>query len=156
MKIIIWVYGTSGSGKETFIKSLLNSDDLKKTFHLDNMSLVASKESLKNLGKLDNSRSSIIEEVATLIQKNDAVIIKWQYGDTILNSPEVLYRRFPTFKHTVIKLTVKNDKQVKRLKTKPWWTDNGKEKGFIEKEVLLVESSIKALNPGFEVLTHDW
>ncbi|MFZ3009951.1 MAG: hypothetical protein WA030_02950 [Candidatus Microsaccharimonas sp.] len=156
MKEVIWVYGTSGSGKETFIKSLLVTSDLKKAFQLDNKTLVASEESLRNLGQLDNSRSSILEEVANLIRTNDVVVIKWQYGDTLLNSPNVLYERFPNLKHVVIRLNVEADEQTQRLKTKSWWTDNGKESEFIEKEISLVESSIKALNPAFDIFRHNW
>ena len=156
MKEIIWIYGTSASGKETFIKSLMKNRDLQKSLGLDSHSLAISGESLKNLGNLSESRASIVDEVANLLKTKDAVIIKWQYGDTLLDSPNILHDKFPHLKHTIIKLNVDQLEQVRRLKTKSWWHDEGKESEFTTKESLLVGESIKKLNSGFNIVSYDW
>src|SRR5664279_4379088 len=146
MKEIIWVYGTSASGKETFIKSLIKNSDLQKSLGLENKSFIISDESLKNLGNLDGLRASIIDEVSNLLESNNSVVIKWQYGDTLLNSPKVLQDKFPDLKHIVIKLKVDQQEQIRRLKTKSWWHDDGRESEFIAKELVLVDESIMKLD----------
>jgi predicted kinase len=54
MKEIIWVYGTSASGKETFIRELINNDELKKLLKIENVPIAISNDSQIHLGKLDD------------------------------------------------------------------------------------------------------
>jgi hypothetical protein len=156
MKEIIWVFGTSASGKETFIKAILNDKELQKTFDLDDSKIAISKESLRNLGKLDTSRASILDEVSHLRKSNDVIVIKWQYGDTLLHMPDAIREEVPAYKHTVIKLNVPKDEQVRRLKTKTWWHNEGEEDEFIAEELLLVEKSIAELDDRFTIKELDW
>lgn len=156
VKQIIWVYGTSAAGKDTFIKSLLKDAKLRLHFRLDKSGLVVSNESLQNLGKLDDSRNVIIDEVSKLSKSNDVIILKWQYGDTLLDSPNRLLDNLPSFHHRVIKLIVDEEEQVRRLRTKSWWHDIGKEKEYISREQELVDKSIKKLNPSFDIRHFDW
>ena len=154
MKQIIWIFGTSASGKETFIKSLKDDDLLKKVLGIDE-EVAISNESLKNLGKLDKSRLSIIDDVLELSSSNDVIVIKWQYGDTLLDTPNLLYKKLPNFKHRAVKLNVDTQEQVRRLQTKSWRYDHGKEENFIANELELVDSSIGQLNPDLEVTNFD-
>lgn len=149
MKEIIWVFGTSASGKETFIKQLLNDTVLQKTLGIGAERIAVSEQSLINLGQLDESRSSIIDEVSELIKVNEAVVIKWQYGDTLLHTPVVLHTMYPMFRHVVVKLSVDHDEQIRRLRTKTWWHDEGSEDEFIANELKLVEDSIDELKNNF-------
>ena len=151
MKEIIWVFGTSAAGKETFIEKLLIDTKLQKTLGLSSKSIAVSKQSLVNLGKLDGSRRSIVNEVAELITLNEIVVIKWQYGDTLLHTPTTLHAMFPTFKHAVVNLSVDRDEQIRRLRTKPWWSDIGQENEFIANELKLVEDSVENLGKGFTI-----
>lgn len=151
MKEVLWVFGTSASGKETFIKALISDKTLREDLAVDDRKVAASAQSLKNLGKLDGSRASILDEVSELLELNDTVPIKWQYGDTLLRTPDVLYAQLPTVKHRVIRLNVDRGEQIRRLKTKTWWHDEGQEDDFIDNELKLVEGSIKALGLGFTV-----
>ena len=156
MKEIIWVFGTSASGKETFLEKLLGDNELQKLIGINDMRIAVSQESLRNLGKLDQSRSSILDEVTQLIESNDAVVIKWQYGDTLLHTPNTLQDKFPACKHIMIKLNVARDEQVRRLRTKTWWRDKGQEDDFIAKEVLLVENSLSELGTQFIIRELEW
>lgn len=156
MKEIIWVYGTSASGKETFIRKLINNDELKKLLKVENVPIAMSNNSLIHLGKLDDSRLSILSEAAELLKVNNTVVIKWQYGDSLLDSPNVLRNKFPNYKHTVIILNTDRSEQIRRLRTKMWWHDDGKEDEFIIKELSIVDKSIKKLDDGFNVINFDW
>lgn len=156
MKKIVWIFGVSAAGKETFMKSVIGEDKLRKKLGLENVTVAISEESLSNLGKLDGSRLSVVSEVETLIKTNDAVLIKWQYGDSILNSPEVLYKKFSKAEHIIVNLVVTLPEQVNRLKAKSWWHEVGKEESFIAKETVLVRESIKKLRSTFSVLDVKW
>lgn len=156
MKKIIWIFGVSAAGKETFMKSIIVDDELRKKLGLENVKVAISEESLVNLGKLDVSRLSVVSEVETLIKTNGAVLIKWQYGDSILNNPEVLYKKFAKAEHTIVNLVVTLPEQVKRLNTKSWWHDVGQEEVFVAKETVLVRESIENLRNTFNVLDVEW
>ncbi len=156
MKEIIWVFGTSASGKETFIRSLINDGRMRKLLDLQHKTITYSKESLKNLGKLDNSRVSIIDNVHALLEKKEVVLIKWQYGDTLLDTPNRLYDLFPKYNFRAVILKVSLPIQIERLKTKSWWHDSGKEEEYITKENLTVQNSVKALNDHFTIQNVAW
>lgn len=156
MKQIVWIFGVSASGKETFINSLLEDSVLQKMLSIKDKRIAISKQSLKNLGKLDQSRASVLDEVFNLILSNEVVLIKWQYGDTLLGTPNTLCVKFPTLKHTCVKLTADKPEQARRLKTKTWWHDIDQEDEFLASEGALVGSSIKKLPPNFEVIELQW
>ncbi len=156
MKEIIWVFGTSASGKETFIKALLNDNDLQKALGIDGEQIAVSDESLNNLGKLDKSRAIIINEASRLLETHEVLLIKWQYGDTLQNIPDLLYSQYPAYKHTVIKLNVGLKEQKRRLQTKSWWHDKGQEDKFIAKELKLVEDSVEGLSGRFIIIVQKW
>jgi len=156
MKQIIWVFGTSASGKETFIRAVMKDSSLQDKFGLTNLRVTYSDESLKNLGKLNDARSKIVPEVSDLLNTYDVILIKWQYGDTLLNTPEKLYSTYPAVQHRIIKLIVGEDEQLRRLQTKNWWHDIGKESQFIEKEQHLVDRSISSLESKFNVAELKW
>lgn len=156
MKAIVWVFGTSASGKETFISQLLKDSLLQEALGLDVKPIAVSQQSLINLGRLDESRSSIVDEISELIKVNEAVVIKWQYGDTLLNTPTILQTTYPLFRHVIIKLNVDHDEQARRLRTKTWWHDTGLEDKFIANEMKLVEDSITKLGAQFIVAELKW
>lgn len=137
------------------MKSLGGDTKSKKILEISG-AIAISNESLMNLGKLDGSRSSIVDEVLELSTSNDTIIVKWQYGDTLLNTPNALRERLAHFNHRAVKLNVDTQEQVRRLKTKSWWFDYGKEGDFIRDELELVDKSIKELNPAFDVMTFYW
>ena len=156
MKQIIWIFGTSAAGKETFIRSILTSDDIKKALGIKSQAIAVSQESLKNLGKLDGSRKSIFKEIESLVQNNDVVLLKWQYGDSQIGTPEKMYEIYPNYKHRIIALDVLREDQVDRLKTKIWWYDKGAESDFLAKETIIVEEVIEKLSDKFEVSSFKW
>jgi hypothetical protein len=156
VKQIIWVYGTSAAGKETFIRSLIHDLKLRQALQLSDTPRVCY-ESLKNLGSLDGSRKTVFEEISKLSELHNIVLIKWQYGDTLLNTPNRLQKKFPAIEHKVINLNVNKNEQIRRLKTKPWWRDDGDdERSFILRELRLVDDSIKQLDPAIAITQYNW
>ncbi|NCU37816.1 hypothetical protein EOL96_02020 [Candidatus Saccharibacteria bacterium] len=156
MKQIIWIFGTSAAGKETFMKTLLHENDLQEILGIDGKRIAISKQSLENLGKLDKSRASIVNEVRGLLKFNEVVVIKWQYADSLLRTPNTLYSQFMMYKHSAVKLSVTKKEQIRRLKTKTWWHDEGAEGKFLANELLLVEKSIEELNAQFIITDMEW
>ena len=155
MKDIVWIFGVSASGKETFIKSLIRDPRLAEKFGWRNQKIAISSESLINLGSLDNARLSIINEVSGLIVSNDIVLIKWQYGDSLLHTPQKLQDLFPDIKYSIIVMHVNETEQIKRLRTKPWWHDVGSETEFIANENKLVNKCVTELATTFTVIYID-
>ena len=156
VKEIIWIYGTSAAGKETFIKELATSRELQRLLKLGGTQIGFSEQSLINLGRLDESRASIIQEIAQIIDNNEVVLVKWQYGDTLLGTPEELLHQHPAARHRVIELIVGDDDQRQRLQAKSWWHDTGHEDEFIAQERVLVQNSIKSLPSTFMITGYSW
>lgn len=156
MKQIIWVFGTSASGKETFIRELLHNKELQGRFGITDKKIALSEQSLKNLGALGDLRTTILQEVTSLLTTNEVVLIKWQYGDTLLNTPNQLQAQLPTLYHEVINLKVEQNEQIRRLRTKSWWYDTSKEPQFITREQQIVIKSLAKLPHAFTIVNFNW
>ncbi|MCA9318486.1 hypothetical protein KDA06_02495 [Candidatus Saccharibacteria bacterium] len=156
MKQIIWVFGTSAVGKETFMKAALNDAELQKALNLETQKIAISQESLRHLGALDGSRDTVRKDVLGLLKTNDAVFVKWQYGDTLLNTPNKLVADLPGVRHIAITLMVANEEKIKRLRTKSWWHDTGKESPFIAEEQRTVVTALGQLSDAFELVDLSW
>ena len=76
--------------------------------------------------------------------------------DTLQSRPSSICNKFPRVRHVAVKLLVDIDEQIRRLKTKPWWHDEGKEAIFIAKELSLVEKSVQQLGAGFIIIEYEW
>jgi hypothetical protein len=156
MKKIVWVLGTSAAGKATFLREQARGNRSQTLIGTRNKKVGVSKQSLINLGQLDDSRTSIITEVSELLAEKDAVFIKWQYGDSLLHIPEILYKKYPDIQHRAIVLKVGEAEQIRRLRTKSWWHEVGREKDFIAKEQELVSRAIADLPENFIVSERQW
>lgn len=157
MKEIVWVFGTSASGKETFIKHVVNDEpaDLIKNLGWEDKVVSASDESLELIdGALGELRDRIIEKIPLLLQNTDVVLIKWQYVDSAAKRPQHLKDSLPDAKHKIIELKVDRDELVLRLPRKHWWHDLGKEKESLNQELGMVAASLDAL-PDFEKISID-
>ena len=156
MQKIIWVFGSSASGKETFITSLMKDEALQNLYGITNAQIATCRATFDNLGDLRKLRESINNEVKHLLEENEVILIKWQYGDTLLKTPEKLQKKYPENEHIVIVLHVDHKELVRRLRIKSWWHDIGKEDEFITKELQLVSRSIKSLGADFIIKKQQW
>ena len=83
MKEIVWVYGVSASGKETFIRKVVEErpEDLLRQLGWLGKKVVASQASLSYIGQTDDDevvkkRREIEDEVPRLADDNDVILVK--------------------------------------------------------------------------------
>jgi hypothetical protein len=154
MKEIIWIYGSSAAGKETFIKYILNKPhkELVKRINLENKNIQLLQESIDLIGEYNNDpkqelRLNIPEYTDKLIKKNqtlnqnqiqiqkiDTIIIKGQDYDLENNTPNKLKQKlktqYPNLIHRIIFLHADFEILYNRIKKKSWWTKELEEKGI--------------------------
>ena len=159
-KEIVWVFGTSGSGKEMFIRNVYSNPGLLKKLGWTASSLVVCESSLNNIGQFDNdpittAREQILTESPRLLSDADTVLIKWQLVDTEASRPERLKALLPETRHRIIELRAPKDELAQRLEQKRWWHDYGYEYEFINKELKLVADTLGKMGDDFEHIVLD-
>ncbi len=155
MKEVAWIFGTSASGKETFIRNAANNQPALEALGWMGRPLAACQSSLKYIGQFDGDpiiehRRKILEEVPLLLDSVEVVLIKWQSVDSWISLPQKLREGLPGVRHRIIELRASLPELEKRLKQKPWWTDYGHEKEFIGEELEEVSRTTKDLK-GFDI-----
>lgn len=158
MKEVVWIFGTSATGKETFIKKVIKDKELQERMGWKNKSISFCSESIDHIGQFDGDpaierRKMILHKVPQLLENNDIVLIKWQIVDSKAQLPQKLKKVTIKAKHVIIRLEAPEQELVKRLRNKSWWHDYGKELEFIHLERDLVRKSISQLQNEFEVKT---
>lgn len=85
MKELVWVFGNSAAGKETFIRNIANGKATGATEKLGwtNINVAISEASIKFIGQFNNDpitkhRDKILTEVPELLKHSDVVLIKYQ------------------------------------------------------------------------------
>ncbi len=160
MKQIVWVFGTSAVGKETFMRWVAGNSgtDLVRDLGLSGK-IVLSKESLLHTGHVDDpltkQRVAILPEVAKLLKTFDTVLVKWQYADSIMNLPNLLRSELPLCRHRIVLVYATNETTQERLVTKPWWQDTSNPAEHVERERHLVLGQVKKLSPRFSTVIVD-
>lgn len=160
MKEIVWVFGTSASGKNTFINTVQNYLEVISKLGWTDKKIAVCKASIDYIGQtlhdpIVNRREGILTETAKLLENNDLVLIKWQYVDTKARRPQKLKKLLPDARHRIIRLHASTEELVKRIAEKPWWDDHGKEEKAIKKELKAVDKHMSKLIADFEVINID-
>ncbi len=160
MKEVVWVFGTSASGKETFIKNVPDDKLLLEKLGWSNKTLAACLESLEHIGQFKNDpainlRERILERVPILLNTAEVVLIKWQFVDSEASRPQRLRELTPQAKQRIILLETPKPELVERLAKKGWWHNYGNEESFIEAELVMVADVVKQLIGDFEVAAVD-
>jgi predicted kinase len=144
MKEIIWIYGSSASGKETFIKHILNNPNktLLTRLNLENKNIQVLQQSLDLIGEYDNDpkqklRLNIPKYIINQIKKNsksEVILIKGQDYDLINNTPnklkKLLNSQYENLNHNIIFLHTDFETLYTRVKNKSWWTKELENKGI--------------------------
>lgn len=153
MKEIVWVFGNSASGKATFIRRVVKDTKLHVAFGWKAMSVAGCEASLKYIGQspIAESREEIIDQVASLLNDADVVLIKWQLVDSLASRLTRLQQKIPEAEHRIIRLEASRAEMIRRLQQKTWWYDYGKEDDFIDSEIKSVEESIDSVKDTFAV-----
>lgn len=155
---IVWVYGSSGAGKETFIKRI-NSKAVPKVIEKLNWKDKKIKviwESLKYIAqsdndKITNKRKEIIKKVSEAIKERaEVILIKGQDVDLEKKLPQTLKNKFPSQTHQIIFLHADLRTLLQRWKKKIWFNKKYKEDDVEEwlRHQLKFLSKLK----GFEVI----
>ena len=123
---IVWVYGSSAVGKETFIRKLADNPpmELIKRLGWENKKLVIIWESIDHLVNKDDSKGEKRKQILDKVlgnKGNDIVIIKGQDIDIVKKFPQLLKKKLPTYKHKIIQLYTDIEVVFERCKNKFWW-----------------------------------
>ncbi len=121
-------YGTSSSGKQTFIKNVLSDRKLAEQLGWKDKSLTVCRESVDypgdmNMPEVVRIRQNIPNYVSKLLESSDVVIIKWQYVDSYCETPQKLREMLPGVEHRLIELRASQEILIERLERKDWWRD---------------------------------
>jgi hypothetical protein len=142
MNNIIWIFGNSASGKETFINEAINKKlgNIFDTLGLSNSKLVKISASTSYIGQYDGDpivekRQLIIPQVDKAFKDKDVTaLIKWQDVDEDSKIPKILYEKYPNIRHIIFYLHVESDILWNRVSRKQWWED-----GMASKKEFLVD-----------------
>ena len=152
MKEVVWIFGNSAAGKETFIKYVTNNRDKQLYDRLgwENKKVTAVPSSIENIGQYENDpvtlkRNNILTEAPQLLQKADAVLIKWQTVDSQAGRIEKLMKLLPDAQHRIILISTPSVQLMKRLPEKSWWDDDNPD-AFIKEETKNLEELINSLD----------
>jgi hypothetical protein len=128
MKEVVWVFGASAAGKETFITSLLSPEinHLSRWFGWQSKKVIVCQESIEWVGLYKDDpkiakRDKIVEKVSALIKEADIVIIKGQDVDLVAKRPAQLIELLIDYQHSVIFINVSISELMERLPQKVWW-----------------------------------
>ncbi len=159
-KEIVWIFGKSASGKETFIKKVVVDQKLAKKFNWICEGITYSSHSLNFTGndedkRVISARKNIIKDVLTLQKDFNVILIKWQYIDTLLDTPQKLLLLLPGSNHKIILLEVPSAKLEARLKNKKWWQESSDSNEFDKHETKMVLESVSKLKSDFEIIKID-
>lgn len=127
-KEVVWIYGTSASGKGTFIKKMMSGESPEVVGKLGwkNKTIAASGESLRHIGQfyadpVIQLRERILTEVPSLIKNHEVVLVKGQDVDFKTERPQRLKELLPFATHRIIFISTALDELAERLVAKPWW-----------------------------------
>lgn len=126
---IIWVFGPSAVGKETFIK---NNKRLELLARLGwtNKNIIICNESIDWVAQEDNDENELrrqnldkIIEVYSKNNSNSVILIKGQDLDFDNNTLNIVKESLPDDEHEIIFLYVDFDILYQRYMTKKWWNE---------------------------------
>jgi hypothetical protein len=146
MAEIVWVYGASAAGKETFIHAVLAKEavDLRQEFGWRDKAITACQESLQWIAHYpddqiaQHERFKLSSVIPALAEKYEVVLLKGQDIDLALGTPLLVKRSLPQSTHHIIFIDVQLDELFRRVTHKPWWsaaTKRAEEEGWLEEQI---------------------
>ncbi len=158
---IVWVYGSSAVGKETFIRRMTTNPprDFLKRMGWNNKKIIMISESIEILAHLfprdvEEKRKEILNKVLKIKDKNTVLLIKGQDIDLENELPQRLIKKTPDSKHKILFLHTDIKTVFERCKKKPWWN---KEKVTFEEFKSWLQYQIRLLTKlkGFDITAID-
>lgn len=128
---IVWVYGWSAAGKETFIRTVAGNRELCARLGWEGKYVVPCQKSIELIAQYQGDpvgerREEILEEVKTLVFSNpgSVILIKGQDLDLQTSRPARLKEMLPRCEHRIIYLYVSHDEMFERIQRKSWFDPN--------------------------------
>ncbi len=142
---IVWVYGGSGAGKETFIHQVYsNSPELLREFGWEHKHIGVCNESLQWVARFpgdtiaEQKRPELAKLLPLVAQDYEVVLVKGQDIDLALGTPLKVKQRIPQATHTIIFIDVAPNELFQRVIHKPWWSGvlkRAEEEGWLEEQI---------------------
>jgi len=141
---IVWVYGASASGKESFIRNTQTNPAIRDEFKWQNKRIAICEESIEWVAHspadsiAERERQKLVGIIPLLAESNDVVLIKGQDVDLSLGSPHDVRKRLPMAVHRIVFIDVGLDELFQRVIHKPWWDDTIKRaevEGWLEEQI---------------------
>ena len=141
---IVWVYGASAAGKESFIRSVQADHTTRKAFNWQDKRIVVCEESIEWVARsphdsiAERERRKLADIILRLARTNEVVLIKGQDVDLSLGTPFDVRRQLPVAIHRIIFIDVGLDELFQRVVRKPWWDGTirrAEEEGWLEEQI---------------------
>ncbi|MSU76454.1 hypothetical protein EXS54_03230 [Patescibacteria group bacterium] len=147
---VVWVFGDSAAGKETFIRAIVEKNPPQQLLeHLgwQRKQIVVCKESLEYIGQFKDDptalkREQVIPSVVKLSKANDVILIKGQIVDLEASRLQRLKRRLNKAQHEVIYIEAGTKEPYGRLPRKSYYKGTETKAEMIEWR----ETQIRLLN----------
>jgi hypothetical protein len=127
---IVWIYGASGAGKETFIKKVSQEKPEKiiEQFGWEGMDIIPCGESVEWVALSDTDpkgpqREALLEAVAKLARPNSVILIKGQDLDLVTDRLRRLKNILPGAEHRIIFVDTALNELFERCEQKPWYKE---------------------------------
>ncbi len=163
MKQVIWVVGTSSSGKQTFLKNVLADKKLQEQLGLANQKITLLERSIIYPG--DATMPTVVRERGLIPQDaiqllggdSEVVLIKWQYVDSQYMLPAKLESGILNARHSVIVLEASEADSLQRLELKDWWRTKGfnNSKELYDFEQKQIKKYISELSKSYDLIRLD-
>jgi hypothetical protein len=142
---VVWVYGASGAGKATFIRSVLAGNPVVASeFAWEGKRLGVCQESLDWVARYpddriaEKKRYNLESIISVLAKEYDVLLIKGQDIDLSLGIPQAMKAVLPEAIHRIIFIDVGLEELFQRVVHKPWWDNTIKraeEEGWLEEQI---------------------
>lgn len=159
MKQVVWIFGNSAAGKDTFIRHIESGGNLALIEKLGwiQADIKHSKASLKYISQFRGDpitvrRDLIFKEVPKLLVNSNVVLVKWQGVDSEAVRIESLQAILPNCAHRIIQIVTSDKELIKRLPLKNWWDDSYDIYEFIAGENKHIEEWINKLDSRLPVV----
>lgn len=161
MNKIVWVFGCSASGKETFIKEALKGNKIIDDLGWDDYKVIPINESMEFIKQSEDDlielrRPELIDRVVeeSANNSNAILLLKGQNYDFKYNLVDKLKERVPNAEHLIIFLHTDLNTCFARMKQKSWYVEE--EDGNIEDmKDHMIESANLVLASGLPIIAID-
>lgn len=149
---IVWVYGASAAGKETFIRYLEDNqpEEILKRLHFNNKKIIVCKESLDWVAQSSNDPKKDLRKGLAAVINNysrensgSVILVKGQDDDFDNKHLTTVEAALPEDSHEILYLYTNFQDLYDRYIQKPWWDESmSKEvcRDWLEEQVKMIKT----------------